>query len=297
MTGSILWTPTSGFRRSLPPRSRTRCRRLPCAAFAHRFRLVFQGTWIRHCGWYTGSWIVQLMDRRYAKYDGSLVGERVVRRRGQFTGLANDIVDDDLKGLARLAAQARALRGTGSSAPRPAAAVAPPRADAEIPGNARPLTRAVLKDVIFPSVPAKPVALFVYMYFVRLGLLDGRAGLRFCFYLRLVRGQRGRTAGRSRRSRVKGNSMEARLARRAVGDVLSVCQAILPCYRGALDGIARVAPSRVRKIPLPEPGGPGLGARRGPLPDLDGSAGLACPPPTLPGLARCSAVMYISVLD
>ena len=36
--------------------------------------------------------------------------------------------------------------------------------------------------MIFPSVPAKPVALFVYMYFVRLGLLDGRAGLRFCFY-------------------------------------------------------------------------------------------------------------------
>ena len=49
-------------------------------------------------------------------------------------------------------------------------------------GDTRPLIRAVLKDVIFPSVPAKPVALFVYMYLVRLGLLDGRAGLRFCFY-------------------------------------------------------------------------------------------------------------------
>jgi glycosyltransferase involved in cell wall biosynthesis len=34
-----------------------------CAAYAHRLRLVFQDTWIRHCGWYSGSWVVRLMDR------------------------------------------------------------------------------------------------------------------------------------------------------------------------------------------------------------------------------------------
>src|ERR1017187_7416451 len=48
-----------------------------CAAFSQRFRLVFQGTWIRHCGWYRGSWIVLLVNLRYASYDGSVVGERV----------------------------------------------------------------------------------------------------------------------------------------------------------------------------------------------------------------------------
>ena len=48
-----------------------------CAGFSQRFRLVFEGTWIRHCGWYSGSWIVRLVDRRYAKFDGGLVGERV----------------------------------------------------------------------------------------------------------------------------------------------------------------------------------------------------------------------------
>jgi hypothetical protein len=36
--------------------------------------------------------------------------------------------------------------------------------------------------VIFPAVPAKPLALFGYMYVLRLGLLDGRAGLRFCAF-------------------------------------------------------------------------------------------------------------------
>ena len=38
------------------------------------------------------------------------------------------------------------------------------------------------KTSIFPSVPAKPVALFLFMYLIRLGLLDGKAGLHFCFY-------------------------------------------------------------------------------------------------------------------
>jgi hypothetical protein len=31
-------------------------------------------------------------------------------------------------------------------------------------------------------MPAKPLALFIHMYVVRLGFLDGLAGLRFCFY-------------------------------------------------------------------------------------------------------------------
>ena len=42
-----------------------------CSAFTHRLRLVFQGTWIRHCGWYQGSWVVRLVDRRHTRYDGN----------------------------------------------------------------------------------------------------------------------------------------------------------------------------------------------------------------------------------
>src|SRR5580704_3767933 len=70
-----------------------------CAAFSHRLRLVFQARWIRHCGWYSASRNVQLMDRRYSKYDGSLIGERVCVD-GPVHRLRNDIVDQDLKGLA-----------------------------------------------------------------------------------------------------------------------------------------------------------------------------------------------------
>jgi glycosyltransferase involved in cell wall biosynthesis len=151
------------------------------AAFAHRLRLVFQGTWIRHCGWYGGSWVVRLVDRRYTKFDGNLVGERACVD-GQVSRLTNDIVDDDQKGLASwlckhvcYAELEAARRGQPLSLWRRLRLLRSRQ-------DTRPLTRAILKDVVFPSVPAKPVALFLFMYLIRLGVLDGRAGLRFCFF-------------------------------------------------------------------------------------------------------------------
>jgi glycosyltransferase involved in cell wall biosynthesis len=152
-----------------------------CAGFAHRLRLVFQGRWIRHCGWYRGSWVVRLVDRRYAKYDGSLVGERTCVN-GPVRRLRNDIVDEDRKGLAAWLhkhvryAQLEAQRRAGPTPLAHRLGALRGRDDT------RPLIRAVIKEVVYPSVPAKPAALFTYMYFARLGVLDGLAGLRFCFY-------------------------------------------------------------------------------------------------------------------
>jgi glycosyltransferase involved in cell wall biosynthesis len=153
-----------------------------CAGFAHRLRLVFQGTWIRHCGWYRGSWVVRLVDRRFTRYDGSLVGERACVD-GPIRRLRNDIVDEDQKGLATWLhkhvryAQLEAQRRSTPALPR-----RPRTLRSSHVGETRPLIRTVLKDVVFPSVPAKPVVLFIFMYVIRLGLLDGRVGLRFCFY-------------------------------------------------------------------------------------------------------------------
>jgi len=161
----------------------TELRAPACTAFSHRFRLVFQGTWIRHSGWYGGSWIVRLVDRRYTKFDGSLVGERA-HVDGPVRCLANDVVDEDYKGLA--AWLHKHVRYAQLEAQRRGHPVSPlvrlRRIRSRTPTDTRPLIRSVLKDVIFPCIPAKPAALFIYMYVFRLGLLDGRAGLRFCFY-------------------------------------------------------------------------------------------------------------------
>ena len=139
------------------------------------------GTWIRHCGWYRGSWVVRLVDRRYTKYDGSLVGERACVD-GRVRRLDNDIVDEDRKGLAawlhkhvRYAQlKCERSRSIGSLSERLHAL--------RYSGNTRPLARSILKELVFPGLPAKPAALFLYMYIVRFGFLDGMAGLRFCFY-------------------------------------------------------------------------------------------------------------------
>jgi len=151
------------------------------AAYAQRFRVVFEGRWIRHCGWYGGSWIVRLMDRRRARFDSSLVGERA-SVDGPVGRLRHDLVDDDRKGLAAwlhkhidYAAMEAHQRG------RPLPTAERLRRLRSRP-NSRPIIRAILKDLVFPVVPAKPVALFAYMYLARFGFLDGLPGLRFCFY-------------------------------------------------------------------------------------------------------------------
>lgn len=160
--------------------------RLPatnCAGYTHRLRLVFQGTWIRHCGWYSGSSVVRLVDRRYAKYDGSLVGERA-RVDGRVGRLANDIVDEDRKGLAiwlhkhvRYAELEQRMRSQPGSLQERVR-----RFRARDRSVTKPLVRVIMKELVFPYVPAKPFALFLYMYLIRLGVLDGPVGLRFCLF-------------------------------------------------------------------------------------------------------------------
>jgi glycosyltransferase involved in cell wall biosynthesis len=150
-----------------------------CAGFAHRVRVVFMGTWIRHCGWYRGFWIVRLIDRRHASWDENPVNERV-RVSGRIRRLANDLVDEDRKGLAAWLhkhvryAQLEAGRRTRPVPLRLRIRAIWRREDS------RPRARAVVKDLVYPCVPAKSAALFLYMYVARLGFLDGVAGLRFC---------------------------------------------------------------------------------------------------------------------
>jgi glycosyltransferase involved in cell wall biosynthesis len=152
-------------------------------AYAHRFRLVFQGRWIRHCGWYGGAWIVRLMRRSRCRFGADAVGERV-QLSGSIGRLTADIVDEDLKGLAswlhkhvRYAElEAARRRGRPPFAARWKAVFSPG------PGNGQPLLRAIAKELVFPLLPARGAMLFLYMYVLRRGFADGRQGLLFCQY-------------------------------------------------------------------------------------------------------------------
>ena len=84
-----------------------------------------------------------------------------------------------------MAAQARPLRRARSTAPWSEGLDAAATACASGPCRERHDADGQScgeKYLLFPNVPAKPVALFIYMYLIRLGMLDGRTGLRFCLY-------------------------------------------------------------------------------------------------------------------
>lgn len=99
---------------------------------------------------------------------------------GSVGRLSNDIVDDDLKGLARwlrkhawYAELEAELRVKRPPLPERLKEIRQRRIH-------RPLMRAVAKDIVFPMVPFKPLVLFAYMYLVRGGFLDGWEGRCFC---------------------------------------------------------------------------------------------------------------------
>lgn len=154
----------------------------PSAAYEQRLRLVFGGRWIRHCGWYAGSWNVRLARRNAISYErAEAFGERA-EVTGQVGRLAHDIVDEDLKGLA--AWIRKHVRYAELEADRRRNAEAPLRQRVACwcsgAYGGRPRGRALAKDVVFPSLPGRPIYLFLYMYFVKAGYKDGRQGWLFC---------------------------------------------------------------------------------------------------------------------
>ena len=176
-----------------------------CAGFAHRLRLVFQGTWIRHCGWYSASLVVRLVDRRYAKFNGDVFGERACVD-GPVHRLRNDIVDEDLKGLvswlhkhvryAHLEAERRGLAGSAG------------RADAQNPAPGFHRHEAAGPDAAQGRhLPFRARQAFgaVYVHVPGPAGISGWAGRASLLLLsRVVRGHRGRVASGRRRYRTRG---------------------------------------------------------------------------------------------
>lgn len=149
------------------------------AGYALRVRLVFQGTWLRHGGWYAGALMVRLADRRRARWVGDVSEKLTVE--GSVGRLASDLVDEDRKPFARWldrhnrystlkAIQRRAWQGRGVRARWEEALQASPRS--RVP-------REVAKRVVVPALPAPGLWRFLYMYVLRGGFLHGTIGLRF----------------------------------------------------------------------------------------------------------------------
>ena len=124
---------------------------VPCRAYEVARRAFFLGKWIRHCGWYPG-YVVRLFDKQSVKFSASRVHEKIVY--GGATGrLKNDLLhytDDSLFHYF-----AKFNRYTSLAA-------------IELSEKGR---RASLYDML-----VHPPFLFVKMYFLRRGFLDGKHG-------------------------------------------------------------------------------------------------------------------------
>ena len=150
------------------------------AGFCVNRRVFFLGKWIRHCGWYP-NWNLRLFRRGKALYDDRPVHEHL-RLDGPAGYLRNDLIHDNRKGFAAflekharyatLEAQAR-LGDSGRRGLRASLA------DSRDPA----MRRRTLKRELWPFVPGKPLAFFVYSYLLQRGFMDGPTGLLFCLLM------------------------------------------------------------------------------------------------------------------
>ncbi len=148
------------------------------AGFWMRYRLIFYGKWIRHCGWYP-TWILRLAKRGHIHFEDRAVDEHPVID-GPVGRLENDLRHESLRDFefwiakhnlysthnARIYQQLKARKTSDGIKPRFFGTQAE--------------RKRFIKERIYSRLPGRSVAMFVYMYFFRLGFLDGKHGLIFC---------------------------------------------------------------------------------------------------------------------
>lgn len=152
-----------------------------CAGYYVNRKFIFLGAWIRHAGWYP-SWNLRLFRHRLGRYDDREVHEHVVLD-GRAGYLRTDLLHHDQRGLEAYIARHNRYSTLEASARFKAECNAVDRARLPVSLLASPVHRKrYLRERVWPKIPLKPVALFVYMYVIRRGFLDGRAGLALCVF-------------------------------------------------------------------------------------------------------------------
>ena len=152
-----------------------------CAGYYLNRRVIFLGTWIRHAGWYP-NWNLRLFRHQLGRYDGREVHEHVVLN-GPAGYLRHDLLHLDRRGQEAFVARHNRYSTLEAAARFKAERDAPDRARLPLSLLASPVQRKrLVRERVWPRIPAKPLGLFVYMYVLRRGFLDGRAGLALCVF-------------------------------------------------------------------------------------------------------------------
>jgi glycosyltransferase involved in cell wall biosynthesis len=151
------------------------------AAFHVNRHFVFLGGVVRHCGYYP-SWNVRFLKRGRARYEERDVHEHMVAD-GPTGFLAGELEHNDRRPLEHLIAKHN--RYSTLEARAILAQRQPDRAGG-LPARlfGTPLERRRwVKRHVYPRLPARFLCRFVWMYFLKLGFLDGVTGWRFCLFI------------------------------------------------------------------------------------------------------------------
>jgi glycosyltransferase involved in cell wall biosynthesis len=163
----------------------------PCDGYYLNRKHIFLGQWLKHGGNFP-SWNMRLLKRHAGRYErlgtealesaGDVEVHEHILMNGPTGYLQEPMLHLDYKGLHQFIdrhnrystwdAKMRQvlLDGGGASAAIPA----------RFFGS--PVERKRFLKKLWVRLPLKPLARFIYMYFIRLGFLDGRAGFIYCVY-------------------------------------------------------------------------------------------------------------------
>lgn len=138
-------------------------------------RVYFWGRWIRHGGYYP-TWLLRVWRTGRIRYETRNMDEHPLLLQGSTLRLRHDLIDENRKGLGHWIDKHNRYADL-----EVADLLSPSREQADPTGPAS--RRRWLKRRIYQRSPLflRAVLYWSYRYFLRLGVLDGRAGLVFHF--------------------------------------------------------------------------------------------------------------------
>lgn len=152
-------------------------------------RLIFLGRWIKHCGWYP-SWNLRLFKHRLGRFErpdaedvenaGDVEVHEHVLLDGRSDYLKHDLLHEDFKSIYHFIERHNRYSNWEARVYSNLAVGESGASSVEASLFGSPIERKRFIKRLWSRLPFRPALRFVWMYFVKLGFLDGRAGLIFC---------------------------------------------------------------------------------------------------------------------
>jgi len=152
-------------------------------------KLIFLGRWIKHCGWYP-SWNLRLFKHRLGRYEklgaedvenaGDVEVHEHVVLEGKAAYLKNDLLHEDFKSIYHFVERHNRYSNWDARVYHNLASGMKASGGIRASLFGSPLERKRFIKRLWARAPFRPLIRFFWMYFLRLGFLDGRPGLIFC---------------------------------------------------------------------------------------------------------------------